>query len=276
MKNGRPKSLPWLTNSQFNEVEDLIKKSSTHLNECPTCGAKAKEVAPGVIEWPEGRTYRLGGKDHPCNCEEQESLFWHYMLARIPQEYTNLDVDDYFGDEKAMEAVLSYLENWDNLRKHGMGMGFYSTNQGTGKTFLAMMIARHLVKRGESVYCVYFSKVVNFLDKPPAERLEEENRLRDCTVLVLDEIGRPVSGPQRDFWASKFEELIRHRSNYNKVTILTTNLTPAELEEIYPRIYSLLAAKERSIKVKGDDARKAGVYSVNEELAFNGESRPLT
>lgn len=263
-----------MTNHQFDEVEKLIKASPTKSGECPTCGAKAKEVAPGITEWGDSTYYYLG-ENHPCNCEEQEALFRHYLLARIPQEYMNLDIEDYYGDEAALQSVQDYLEKWKNFRKHGMGMGFYSRNQGTGKTFLACYLARELVKKGESVYYVYFRNVVNTYELSHDARKEEEDRLRDCTVLILDEIAKPVSESQRVLFAERFEELIRHRSNYSKVTILTTNLTPKELEDIYPRTYSLLAAKEKSIKVEGNDVRKEGIFNVNKELAENGEVRPI-
>lgn len=263
-----------MSNKQFDEVERLIKASPTKSNECPTCESKAIEVAPGVTEWKKG-TYHYLGEDHLCNCEEQEALFRHYLLARIPQEYMNLGIDNYYGDEDALIAVQIYLEKWPNFRKHGMGMGFYSKTQGTGKTFLACYLARELVKQGESVYYVYFRNIVSTYELSPDARKDEEDRLRDCTVLILDEIARPVSEAQRGLFAEKFEELIRHRSNYNKVTILTTNLTPTELDTIYPRTYSLLAAKEQSVKVAGNDVRKEGIWSVNRELAENSEVRPL-
>lgn len=263
-----------MTNSQFDEVERLISKSPMKSGECPTCGAKAAEVDLGITEW-EGGTYRYLGKDHPCDCEEQEALFRHYLLARIPQEYMTLGIDAYYGDPDALKAAQTYLEKWPNLRKHGMGIGFYSKTQGTGKTFLACYLARELVKRGESVYCVYFRNIINTYELPYDARKDEEDRLRDCTVLILDEVARPVSGAQRTLFAEKFEELIRHRSNYNKVTILTSNLTPKDLDEIYPRTYSLLAAKEKSIEVDGPDVRKETVGNLNDELIENGEARPV-
>jgi DNA replication protein DnaC len=263
-----------MTNRQFDEVEDLIKASPTKSNECPTCGAKAVEVAPGIPDWPDS-TYRYKDENHPCNCLEQIRLFRHYLLAHIPQEYMNLGIDCYKGDPKALLEAEGYLTKWDSYRKHGMGIGFYSKAQGTGKTFLAMYIARELVKQGEAVYVTYFLNIVSTYQLPYEARKDEEDRLRDCTILILDEVARPISEAQRVLFAEKFEELIRHRSNYNKITILTTNLTPKELDDIYPRTYSLLQAKERSIKVTGGDARKEGVWTVNQELAENGEVRPI-
>lgn len=227
------------------------------------------------MEWPEGRTYHYESKDHPCNCEEQETLFRHYLLARIPQEYMKLGTDDYFGDPSALKVALTYLENWPNVRKHGMGLGFYSAMQGTGKTFLAMLVARELIKQGESVHVAYFRNIVNLYELPYNRRKEEEERLRDSTLLVLDDVARPISDAQRGLFAEKFEELIRHRSNYNKVTILTTNLTPKELDEIYPRTYSLLAAKEQSVQVSGEDVRREYLNDLNKDLVLNGENRPI-
>jgi len=204
-------------------------------------------------------------------------LFRHYLLARIPQEYMILDIADWKNEEgeEALEVAADYLEKWEDLRRYGMGLGFYGP-QGTGKTFLSMWIAKKLLQKGESVYCTSFRSMVNVFELPIAERKEEEERLRDCTILVLDEIARPISNGQQGLFAEKFEELVRYRSNYNKVTILTTNLAPEELDEIYPRTYSLLRAKERSIQVKGKDARRDHVWSLNRELAENHERRPIT
>lgn len=186
-----------------------------------------------------------------------------------------LGTDTYFGDLDAMAEAQTYVENWRKLRRYGLGMGFYSTTQGTGKTFLAMMLARELVKQGETVHCIFFRRMVEIYDMDQKTRRSEEERIRDCTVLVLDEVARPVSEAQRALFAEKFEELIRHRSNYNKVTLLTTNLTPEELDEIYPRTYSLLAAKEQSVYVTGTDVRKEQLNDLNKELALNGEIRPI-
>ncbi len=225
--------------------------------------------------WPTDSTYYYDDEDHPCNCQEQETLFRHYLLARIPQEYMRLGVDSYFGDADAMAEAQTYIENWRKLRRYGLGIGFYSKVQGTGKTFLAMMIAKELVKQGEKVYCIFFRRMVEIFEMDRKARQAEEKRIRDCTVLVLDEVARPVSEAQRALFAEKFEELIRHRSNYNKVTILTTNLTPEELDDIYPRTYSLLAAKEQSVYVNGTDVRKEQLNDLIKDLALNGEVRPI-
>lgn len=262
-----------MSNKQFDEVERLIeRRNDGHV--CPTCGASPVEVAPGIEDWAPS-TYRLNSREHSCACDYQSTLLRHYLLAHIPDGYIRLSAGDYVGDPGAWGSVEAYLANWDNARRHGLGLGFYSRSQGTGKTMLATFLARELVKRGESVYYINFRTLVGLYDTPRDERAHEEERIRNDMVLVLDEIARPVSEAQRSFYGEKFEELIRYRTDYGRVTIMTTNLTPTELDTLYPRTYSLLAAKQKNIHINGSDIRREGIFDVNEELALNGEIRPI-
>jgi DNA replication protein DnaC len=265
-----------MNNKQFEEVEKLLQSDPKRANACPTCNAKAIEPAPGVQAWGPS-TYLYEGKHIECHCEEQRALWRHYLLAHIPEEYMRLNCKhDYYGDPDALKETQTYLDNWDNNRVHGMGLGFYSNMQGTGKTFLATYVGKDLLKRGESVFFCPFLSIVNIYSLPFEDRKSEEDRLRNCTILILDEIVPSISEAQRELFASKFEELLRHRSNYNRVTLLTTNLEPKELDEEYARTFSILSAKQHHVIVKGDDARREGIWDVNKELAENGEIRPLS
>lgn len=187
-----------------------------------------------------------------------------------------LDEEDYFGDPSAWDATTDFLENWENFRVYGLGLGYYSKTQGTGKTFLATRVARELVKRGESVYYINFRDIMSLYEMPYEERAAQEDRLKHNTLLILDEVVGPVSAAQHSLFASKFEELVRYRTNYGRVTILTTNLEPDELDEHYERTYSLLAAKQKHIGISGNDARREGIWDLNTLLAENGQRRPIT
>lgn len=263
-----------MNNKQFDEVERLLERRGDN-RACPTCGKKPIEVAPGVEEWAPS-TYRLNDADHKCNCAEQSTLLRHYLLAHIPDSYTRLGRTDYVGDPKAWTAADEYLDNWENVKRQGLGLGFYSRAMGTGKTFISTYIGRELVKRGESVYYINFRTLVSLYDAPRESREHEEERIRNDRVLILDEIAKPVSEAQRSFYAEKFEELIRWRTDYGFITIMTTNLTPDELDNLYPRTYSLLAAKQKHIQIAGGDMRRDGIFAINELLALNSEIRPLS
>lgn len=187
-----------------------------------------------------------------------------------------LDEQDYYGDPEAWKATTEYLEKWADNKIYGLGLGFYSRTQGTGKTFLATRVARELVKLGEVVYYMNFRDIVSLYELPYEERAKIEDRLKNDTLLVLDEVVKPITSAQHGLFATKFEELVRYRTNYGRVTIMTTNLEPDELDEHFERTYSLLAAKQTHIGIMGNDARREGIWDYNTELAENGQRRAIT
>ena len=119
------------------------------------------------------------------------------------------------------------------------------------------------------MYFTSFYEILDVYQQPYEERQVTEQLLRDTGVLVLDEIGTAmISVAQHEHYALQLGLLIRHRVSNNAVTIITTNMMPDRLEEVYPRTFSLLAHREWDIEVGpvppnriGDDpdARKRGV-----------------
>jgi DNA replication protein DnaC len=194
------------------------------------------------------------------------------LLAGIGDQYQRLDWRDFRGTDSAREAVDLFLSKWTSFKLNGMGLEFNSPRLGVGKTFAATHVGKELIKQGESVYFVRFLSAVRAL----LEERDEEARLRDTPVLILDEIVPAMSEAQGDLFAMKLEELIRYRTDFNRVNIITTNLTPDKLHEAYPRTYSLLAAKQIRVEMDGEDARQSFIERENIELVANGEVRPIT
>lgn len=257
-------------------MERILSKSPIRSNECPTCSARQVEVGPGVFDWPQS-SYIYEAEEFDCNCAEQVNLYRHYLLAHIPEEYMRLDLSgdkDFFGDALALVDTKAYIDNWNNFKIHGLGIGYYSKTQGTGKTTLATYVGRELVKAGESVYYINFRDIISLFQVPYDSRLPIQEKIECATLLILDEVVRAISDAQHQLFASNLEELVRHRSNYNRITIMTTNLEPSELDAEYPRTFSLLAAKEKTIEVTGSDARKE-IWDYNRYLAENGWRRPI-
>lgn len=73
----------------------------------------------------------------------------------------------------------------------------------------------------------------------------------------------------------EFENLIRNRIDSNRVTLMTTNLTPHQLDQHYPRTYSLLSVKQQRHAIDGIDVRRAGQQDIDRDLAEAGEVRPI-
>lgn len=264
-----------LTNSEYDDAERIALLSGIPLSQCPTCLAKEEQVAPGVYGFENG-TYHFRGVEVQCDCQRQMRLRKHYLLANIGDQYMRLDWRDYTGDESVKDAVELFLDRWTGFKLNGMGIEFASPNLGVGKTFAATHVGKELIKKGERVYFKPFLEIISLYEKDPDYRHREEDRLRDTTVLILDEVVPPITTAQGHLFASKFEELIRHRQNFNRVTIMTTNLTPEKLNGAYPRTYSLLEAKQMRVEMHGQDARQGKIAMENIELVANGEVRPIT
>lgn len=249
----------------------MARMSGIPLDQCPTCLATKVEVDDSVYGWENG-TYRYRGEEYPCDCETQMLLRRHYLLAGIGDQYQRLNWTDFNGSGEAQEVVDHFLTRWTAFKLNGVGLEFSSPRLGVGKTFAATHVGKELIKRGESVLFVPFLTAVRTL----LEDREGEERLRDTTVLILDEVGCGMSVAQAELFSMKFEELIRHRTNFNRINIITTNLTPAGMHDEYPRTYSLLEAKEVRVEMDGKDARQSFIGMENIELIANNEVRPIT
>jgi DNA replication protein DnaC len=268
LNTNKPK-LAHLTSAQFAEIEQRAKKSGIHPDTCPTCGSVADQYGER-----ENGTYFYESKQNKCDCEHQIMLRKHYLLANIPDQYMRLDWDvDYTGDPAAKDGVKIYLERWSEFKLYGMGLEFASEQLGVGKTFAATTIGKELIKRKEDVFFIPFNQALH------AMRYEDRtvlDRMRDTNVLILDEIVPPPNESLQTVMVNHFESIVRDRTNYNGVTILTTNLSERDMEAAYPRTYSLLAAKQMRVVLTGADARRGLIAQKNLELAMNGERKPIT
>ncbi len=264
-------NLPRLKNNEFDRVNDLANQLGIPLTQCPTCLSKPIETEEREVGF-----YRYKGKRYFCDCLDQIQLRKHYMLAGIPDQYMRLAWTDFRGNNEEMkDNVATYLDKWQSFKLHGMGFEFASKGLGTGKTFAATYLGKELVKRGERVYFIPFSRTIGVLSRANPDWEWITQRMYESTILILDDVMPPDTMPQGDLFRSKLEELIRNRTDYNRINIITTNMTTNEMAEIYPRPYSLLSAKQIRVELTGDDARQKHIADENLELAMNEEIRPL-
>lgn len=263
-----------LTNSEFDRAERLALREGVPLDQCATCGSTPESIRDGVFGREPG-TYRYLGRVRECDCATQLALRRHYLVANIGAQYARLDWNDY-EDEGVKDVVSEYLDRWDWARASGMGLEFSSPRLGVGKTFGATYVGKELIKRGERVYFTPFLEVVSALTNQHADAKLINRLISDSTVLILDEVGEPTTAPQHDLFAGKLEEVVRARTNANLVNIITTNLTPQGMRKLYPRVYSLLEAKQIRIELNGGDARQGKIADKNLRLFLDKEVAPIT
>jgi len=147
---------------------------------------------------------------------------------------------------------------------------------GVGKSWAGAHILMEVVKQGYDGWFADFREIRSNYEHPFSEEKKWNlSRIRECECLFLDEIVPPFSENSHGAHADKLEDIIRFRTNNNLPTICTTNMTEEEFQSNYPRVYSLLSAKQYIIELKNKDARIDTVWKFNHEILINGEARPI-
>ena len=184
------------------------------------------------------------------------------------QSFENFSLDYYKNDPAA------YARMQDNLQK----IRVYATNfggpewgkiahnmlffggTGLGKTHLSTSIARVVIEHG---YDVFYNSAVGMLADFETQRFgnsavlgdaDNTSRYTTCDLLILDDLGTELVN---QFTLSVLYTVINTRMNLAKATIISTNLTAAELRKTYSdRITSRLFGEFNPIPFVGTDVRQ--------------------
>ena len=167
---------------------------------------------------------------------------------------------------KISDAVIRYADKWDEMQEKNMGILFYGS-VGTGKTFFAACIANALIDKGVPVLMTNIPSLISAMSKD-FER--EKNRLMfeiaNVPLLILDDVG-----VERDtaYGYEKIQEIIDTRYRSGKPLIVTTNLSPAELQNPqdirYKRVYDRILEMCYPILVNGRSRREKKAVSMRQD-----------
>ncbi len=131
---------------------------------------------------------------------------------------------------------------------------------GTGKTCLAAAVGNELEKRGFSVVFMtafrFNDTCLKYHTSFDANRSDMLNSLTDSDLLVIDDLG--TESILKNVTLEYLYTVINERMNLKKHTLITTNLTPEQLEARYgERTYSRLFTQRvcLSVALQGKDLR---------------------
>ena len=193
-----------------------------------------------------------------CHYERDRRLRKKIEAAKIPARYAGLTFENYVQDSGNKNAV-----NWAKYAvKNPAQSLFIYGESGTGKTFLAAIIAQELMKGGQSVLFVDTPSLLDNMRKTMNKSdttLEEiMAALQAADVLILDDLG--VENPTA--WvAERVYVIINARYNAQKPVIVTSNFTLDGLisrfaDEITgTRIVSRLKQMCKLAEISGGDRR---------------------
>lgn len=213
-----------------------------------------------------------------CECRADQILESKLQFANIPEEFKDLKVKDfdlnlYSGSEKerayiARNAVINYIQNYQEFKDKGKGLYLYSQTKGSGKTRLVASLGNALVSTYKER--VRFITTLDLLDEIKStynrdSALSENdliNAIKEVDVLILDDIGVEGDTP----WVQeKLYSILNGRMISNKITIFTSNSRVEELKQD-DRIKNRLEKMAIPIKMPEESIRTRLAKSENKEL----------
>ena len=216
----------------------------------------------------------INGK--PCAClrrlyEAERTRELSSMLSTGPESFGSFDLSYYSAVPDPVSGVSAYeimrtvYETcWDYAMRFGPGSPnlLFRGGTGLGKTFLSSCIASVVSSNGHSVVYDGVTAILDAYEKEHFSRSPDEareaaariRRLTGCELLIMDDLGTEMT---TEFTRSALYTLVNTRLMNGGRTIISTNLTPEELQQRYtPQLCSRLAGDYMELLFHGQDVRR--------------------
>lgn len=226
--------------------------------------------------WDAERTVPV---EYDCPCNEQYILHLRLLYAGVGLAYQRLGWADFIELPKAAEeAALEYVQHAETFVESGIGLLLWG-DRGTGKTMLAELMLKELVcrHRVDGLSITFAALLEAFSGGWRSVELKRwfDGRLRNAGLLLVNDVGREHRG-ERTIADSTLEDVLRHRGEHGRPTVITSNLRPDELTTYYgPNTASLLTESMIEVEFRGRDQRVA-VKARRRDEVRRGLTRPVT
>lgn len=252
------------------EEGDYIKDGLLYCGKCNTPKQKRVEIM-GMVIFPKVLC--------KCGCEqrdreeeaERKKAFAErinkYRNMGFPQsqmQYWTFDNDD-LGNEKLTNMAKRYVNHFDAFYKDGKGLLLYG-GVGTGKTYIACMIANALIDKGYPVLVTNFARVLSTL-QGTFDKQEYLDSLNQFKLLIIDDLGI-----ERDTGYAKEQvfNIIDSRYRAGLPMIITTNLTMQKLatesELADKRVYDRILERCYPVEVTGESRRMKKLINSRDDM----------
>jgi DNA replication protein DnaC len=181
--------------------------------DCALCRGTGWRLVPGSA----------GASARPCPCRELGRLLELKNRVRVPERYTHCTLDSYSpanpSQERALCAARRFVQNYPRVERDL----FFVGGPGSGKTHLALGIARELVHRFcEDVLFIDFGQWIaeqtSGGDFPVGRGNPGWEAAEQAALLIVDDFGMVQPAPRAVFVT---ESLVRARIGARRRTIYT-------------------------------------------------------
>lgn len=209
-----------------------------------------------------------------CKCMKTRLVEKLYKLSHMTDENKKCTFNkfklDYYPDRDENNLGITPLENikevlmackkfCENFSKNKRGI-YISGNAGVGKTYLSCCIANYLISRGNTVLYQSAYRLFSFLEDYKFMRVDRNafsqfyDYIYNCDMLIIDDLGTEFS---TTFAKAAFFDIINSRADSKKSTVISSNLSLADLENFYsPRVKSRVNSSFLLLSILGEDIRE--------------------
>jgi DNA replication protein DnaC len=211
----------------------------------------------GFVEDEATRTAR------PCQCRAQliSRRKARSLSAVIPRRYAEVGFDRNpvaQMPDAVVRPIRSFVRSLDENIDRGRGIWLFG-DVGTGKTTLAMVVAKAALEHGRSVAIYSLPRLLNEIRRTYDEGSDSSyvqllDRLAEVDLLHVDDLGAEKSSP----WVlEQLYAIVNARYEGEKSMVITTNLDrEALVDQITERTVSRLEEMCDVIPVFGADHRQ--------------------
>lgn len=206
----------------------------------------------------------INGKICDCVKKLANAIAIKELSVKMPLgdcTFENFDLK-YYSDKqdnarRRMTSILKLAKEYAiNFDPNSSPNLLFLGEPGLGKTHLTLAIVSSVIEKG---YLPVYAPAETIFGTVEKEKFQNENigayeQMQNCDLLVIDDLGTELV---TSFTKSVLYNLINTRILSKRPTIINTNLTLKEIEELYsPRITSRLIGNYNANKFLGNDIRQ--------------------
>lgn len=179
-----------------------------------------------------------------CECRLREELLQKFKNSGVNlDEIKSIEQYEIYNSltAKAKKVTEEYLNNFEKIKdKRENGLTFMG-QAGGGKTFLCLLIAKELIKRGMTVrYMPYLevTRTLKSLVRNDENYTRKFNEYVSCDVLIIDDLfknkifNNKLRNELTEADLNHIMPIINQRYINNKVMIISTECRPQQLMEL--------------------------------------------